>query len=140
MPVAMERPFAPFFNGLLRSLLTLLGFSLAACETTYDQKAYGTPETSYQVRGYILSDGDWAGVSGARIIIRSNEPKFKTDTIYTGETGGFRFEKRLKGYNLDRLHLTIEDVDGAENGEFDKMVFPVGRYWDQYIIALKKNE
>lgn len=56
------------FNGLLSSVLALLGYSCNVLGETPDE--YGTPYARYEVKGKVTDKESQAAVEGARVIVK----------------------------------------------------------------------
>ena len=120
----MKVRFNRWYNAVLSTLLTLLGFG--ACSDSVDSVVeYGTPNADFQIKGQVTYEG---GIPIPGIRVRA--PYSYIDgsdgqSVLTDENG--RFE-------LDEFHsmlygrLYVEDIDGEDNGgEFQSDTINV---WD----------
>ncbi len=91
------------------SLLGILGFSIACTEG----EKYGTPSTTYKIKGKVVSSADQHEISGIQAVLQYQY--LLGDTLLTNEKGEFSFTKESPE-NIFKIKLS--DIDGAENGEF----------------------
>lgn len=110
----IKKGFFRGYNTLIAALLSLLGFT-TACEQSVDEYGapmpeYGAPSAEFIVKGSVKS-----------AINDANIPKIKVkmgyDSTQTDAQG--RYEVSTRSYAGDQTFLvTVEDIDGAENGAF----------------------
>lgn len=109
-------------------LLSMLGFSTAcdkAGNIIDDVEMYGCPSADYEVSGEV-TDEDGNPIKGIRVAVDWTEGvddynlRHK-DIVYTNSSGVY--ESRLDRYlaiKPESLSLVFEDVDGEDNGTFEK--------------------
>ncbi len=106
------------YNGILSTLLVALGFE--SCNNIIEgEDEYGCPVTKYLLKGTV-TDTDGKPIKGLKVArkwIVDNQPAVGVDSVSTDEGGAFRFSESDVYYE-EGMNLVIEDVDGAENGEF----------------------
>ena len=105
----MKVRFNHWYNAVLSTLLTLLGFG--ACSDSVVE--YGTPNADFQIKGQVTYEG---GIPIPGIRVRAPYSYIdgsEGQNVLTDENG--RFE-------LDEFHsmlygkLYVEDIDGEDNG------------------------
>ena len=101
-------------------LLTMLGFSsMVGCDGDINQHAdmYGTPTADYEVKGKVL-DADGDPIKGIKVILKH----LSSLNILNSQSladGSYTLSTKLMTTN--KLLLTAQDIDGAENGgEFEE--------------------
>lgn len=116
------------YRSLAAMLLSMLGFSTAcdkAGNIIDDVEMYGCPSADYEVSGEV-TDEDGNPIKGIRVAVDWTEGvddynlRHK-DTVYTNSSGVY--ESRLDRYlaiKPESLSLVFEDVDGEDNGTFEK--------------------
>ncbi len=99
------------FNGLLSSVLALLGYSCNVLGETPDE--YGTPYARYEVKGKVTDKENQSAVEGARVIVKPLSYEtgiaspYNNDTVYTDNDGNYLYQK--EGSGLERLRVVCED-------------------------------
>lgn len=123
-------------------LLTLLGFSsLAGCEPAL---MYGSPSADYEVKGKVL-DADGDPIKGIKVSVSENQ--YHSQSTQSLENGVFKVT--IETIPFDKLKLTAQDIDGAENGgefeektielDFSKVKFEGGDGWYSGKKSLEQN-
>ena len=128
----MKQTFYHWYNALLASLLTMLGFEACIGDGLDEYGAppveYGTPHAHYVVRGAV-TDAEGQPVEGIKASVRAVYDKglaydgqptsYGLDSALTDRGGAFQVEFTDHLPNPS-LKLVLEDVDGAANGgEFE---------------------
>lgn len=99
------------YNSILTLILTLLGFS-SSCENGGPDSPveYGTPSAKFIVNGKIISEENSQAIPEIRVVMGN-------DTSYSDMEGNYQVVHY--DFPMDQyIHLKFEDVDGADNGEF----------------------
>lgn len=122
----MKIRFYRWYNGLLASLLALLGYG-CSLEDPIDMYGtpveYGAPTVEFQLKGSVTNEEDKA-VQGIKVKVQEllgNNEWFNLDSVKTDVNGKYQLPIRITASNekgLKYCRLTVEDTDGAENGEF----------------------
>jgi putative lipoprotein (rSAM/lipoprotein system) len=77
---------------------------------------YGTPWADYEVKGKVL-DADGDPIKGIKVSLI--EDQYNSQSTQSLEDGTFKVS--LGTIPFDKLKLTAQDIDGAENGgEFEE--------------------
>ena len=103
-------------NGLLGSLLAVLGFS--TCEVV---DMYGAVYADYTIKGAVTNEAD-EPLSGIRIrspwTVNYNDTTYtvREDTVYTDANGEFTYQTDCLQRGEYDIPLLIEDIDGEANG------------------------
>ena len=121
----MKIRFYRWYNGLLASLLALLGYSCSPEPDEYGPPPveYGAPTVEFQLKGHV-NDEDGKTVQGIKVKVQKyfeNNNVFNIDSVRTDANGKYQLPLILDGFtqkDLNRCKLIVEDTDGAENGEF----------------------
>ena len=95
----------------------LLGIGIAAnsCDVIGLRCEYGTPTMSYTVQGKVVDSQTGKGIPGIKVS-RYSFPEAEGEM--TDAQGGF--ELNGQDFPMDTLHIHISDVDGPQNGSYDK--------------------
>lgn len=105
-------------NKLLAGLLTLLGFSLAACDKIGADE-YGCPHADYEIKGKVVNTKGSA-IPGIQVIIPDpfgNEEYTHRDTLITNNSGEFNINPMITSFGEDiTFKITTKDIDGTDNG------------------------
>ena len=122
----MKIRFYRWYNGLLASLLAFLGYG-CSLEDPIDMYGtpveYGAPTVEFQLKGNV-TDEDGKAVQGIKVKVQEllgNNEWFNLDSVKTDVNGKYQLPIRITASNekgLEYCRLTVEDTDGAENGEF----------------------
>lgn len=108
----MKRKFIKASNYALGLLLISIGFS--SCKD--DRKCmYGTPTADYEISGKV-TDVDNNPIAGISVSHPSSFTEEGHLGVITDKDGNYKLI--TKGYAPGDLELTVEDIDDAENGEF----------------------
>lgn len=161
----MKVRFYRWYNVVLSSLLTLLGYGCSVSDEPMDMYGtvlmYGVPSVRYCVNGNV-TDEDGKPIKNIKASVKDGPYKdgtlyFPVDSTMTDAHGQFTIDNRNIN-NLASQKLILEDIDGEENGgEFQsdtlsldqldvKQVEPSSGAWDtgKYeltgTIRLKKKE
>ena len=103
-------------NGLLGSLLAVMGFS--ACE---HEVMYGAVYADYTIKGTVTNEVD-EPLPGIRIrspwTVNYNDTTYtvREDTVYTDANGEFTYQTDCFQRGEYDIPLLIEDIDGEANG------------------------
>ena len=100
-------------------LLTMLGFSsIAGCEPAL---MYGTPSADYEIKGKVL-DADGDPIKGIKVNVQNDwHSAFTSQGTECQSLDNGDYSVRIKTFPTDKLHLIVQDIDGAENGgEFEE--------------------
>ena len=152
----MKVRFYRWYNALLASLLTLLGYGCSV-EDPMDEYGvipmygaiaeYGVPTVRYCVKG-IVTDEDGNPIKNIKASMKEEYSDergsiyFPLDSTMTDAHGQFTIDNLRDGY-LGHHKLILEDIDGEENGgEFQsdtlslndleaKQIEPSNGTWDQ---------
>lgn len=109
-----------FTNKLLAGLLSLLGFSLAACDKIGTDE-YGCPHADYEIKGKVVNE-DGTAVPNIQIVaaedaITENDLYIYRDTIFSDSKGQFSTQLQPTTIGEDiTFKIKIEDIDGEQNG------------------------
>ncbi|WFE85448.1 radical SAM-associated putative lipoprotein [Parabacteroides chongii] len=107
--------FLTFTNKMLAGLLSLLGFSLAACDKIGTVE-YGCPHADYTIKGKVVNNqGD--PIPDIQIEIRDSIPESAwahSDTVYSDSNGEFLWKKG--DFPGMTYQLISKDIDEEENG------------------------
>lgn len=116
--------FYRWYDGLLAALLTFLGYgcSLNSPEDMYGVPVeYGVPVTSFKVVGTV-TDESGKPIPGIQTKIQrkiAEQEHLGADSTKTDAEGAFSNQFSTSSVqDLQDYRLIVEDVDGAENGEF----------------------
>ena len=110
--------FLTFTNKILAGLLSLLGFSLAACDKIGADE-YGCPYADYEIKGKVVDDNGKA-INGIQVIIPDpfgNEEYTHRDTLITNRAGEFVARPVVTTFGTD-ITFKKEDLTGG-NGEWN---------------------
>lgn len=102
-------------NKLLAGLLTLLGFSLAACDKGGTCE-YGTPYADYEIKGKVV-DNQGYPIANIQIEISDSIPEsgwMQKDTLYTDSDGKFQWKRG--DFPGSTFQLISRDIDEEDNG------------------------
>ena len=125
----MKAKVSAFFTTIIGAILGLLGFQ--SCGLLEKPVMYGTPHVDFSYKGKV-SDESKKPVPGAKVVIDAyfswtDGAGFDytqldyTDTLYTDSRGNV--EKTVTLFDKSsNVVVTITDVDGPENGEFEETV------------------
>lgn len=118
----MKIRFYRWYNGLLASLLAFLGYG-CSLEDPIDMYGtpveYGAPTVEFQLKGNV-TDEDGKAVQGIKVKVQEHN-WLNIDSVKTDVNGKYQLPIRITASNekgLKYCRLTVEDTDGAENGEF----------------------
>ena len=120
----MKIRFYRWYNGLLASLLAFLGYGCSSEEPNGrddDMLMYGMPTTEYQVKGSV-TDEKGKAIPGIQVKCQDTfyEPNiFNRDSVKTDANGKYNLTFDIVEATLKHTRLVVQDVDGAENGEFE---------------------
>ena len=116
----MKKRFYRWYNGLLASLLALLGYSCSPESEEYGTPVeYGAPTVEFQLKGNV-TDEDGKAVQGIKVKVQEHN-WLNIDSVKTDVNGKYQLPIRITASNekgLEYCRLSVEDTDGAENGEF----------------------
>lgn len=110
----IKKGFFRGYNALIAALLSLLGFT-TACEQSVDEYGapmpeYGVPSATFIVKGTVKSSVNTESIPKIKV-------KMGYDSTQTDVQG--RYEVSTRSVAGDQtFQVTIEDIDGAENGAF----------------------
>lgn len=120
----MKARFYHWYNALLSTLLTILGFG--SCTNVGEDEygspvicEYGTPWANYEVKG-VVTDETGAPVSGIKTSIKEaykmDDGMYTAgkDSTLTNAKGQYQLNSEGRSYEK----LMVEDVDGEANGEY----------------------
>lgn len=111
-----------FYSRIISFCLIVLGFG--SCSNDDDLVVeYGTPSAKYKVSGKVVSEDTKQPIKGIRVVMIENidESKFpyiQGDTVYTNAEGKFDTGELLH-FPHNKFKIKIQDIDGANNGEFE---------------------
>ena len=100
---------------IITKSLSILGFTIPmfGCDAP---EMYGTPWADYEVKGKVL-DADGDPIKGIKVSLI--EDQYNSQSTQSLENGTFKVS--LGTIPFDKLKLTAQDIDGAENGgEFER--------------------
>ena len=100
---------------IITKSLSILGFTIPmfGCDAP---EMYGTPWADYEVKGKVL-DADGDPIKGIKVSLI--EDQYNSQSTQSLENGTFKVS--LGTIPFDKLKLTAQDIDGAENGgEFEE--------------------
>lgn len=100
---------------IITKSLSILGFTIPmfGCDAPV---MYGTPWADYEVKGKVL-DADGDPIKGIKVSLI--EDQYNSQSTQSLENGTFKVS--LGTIPFDKLKLTAQDIDGAENGgEFEE--------------------
>lgn len=115
----MKVRFNHWYNAVLSTLLTLLGFGCSTSEDPTYVQEYGVPITEYQIKGQVTDEAG-TPVQGIKTSLKeiflSADEKLDfwgIDSIQTDASGRYQ----LNSYGSNKYKkLIVEDVDGEANG------------------------
>ena len=116
----MKIRFYRWYNGLLASLLAFLGYGCSSEEPNGrddDILMYGMPTTEYQVKGSV-TDEKGKAIPGIQVKWQDTNI-FNRDSVKTDANGKFNLTFHKVETTLKHTRIFVQDVDGAENGEFE---------------------
>lgn len=106
-------------NKILAGLLTLLGLSTISCGGECE---YGSPYTSYEIKGKVVNEKGTA-IPDMQVIIPApdadnEEDQFMyRDTLLTNSTGEFNKQLEVGSFGEDvTFKIATKDIDGEANG------------------------
>lgn len=117
----MKVKFTNWYNALAATILSLLGFSACSEIGGEEPCLYGTPTSTFQVKGNVT---DEAGnpIKGIKAKVEVKYDSWANDTpAYTDSKGNYVLEKHeMTGTPTDGeedlVKVIFEDVDGEDNG------------------------
>lgn len=101
---------------IITKSLSILGFTIPmfGCDVP---DMYGTPSADYEVKGKVL-DADGDPIKGIKVSLME-DPVYNSVSTHSIENGEFKV--CLRTIPFDKVQLTAQDIDGAENGgEFEE--------------------
>lgn len=100
---------------IITKSLSILGFTIPMIGCNAPEM-YGTPWADYEVKGKVL-DADGDPIKGIKVSLI--EDQYNSQSTQSLENGTFKVS--LGTIPFDKLKLTAQDIDGAENGgEFEE--------------------
>jgi putative lipoprotein (rSAM/lipoprotein system) len=153
----MKVRFYHWYNALLSSLLTLLGFgscsTVGADEYGSPVSEYGTPYADYHIKGDV-TDEQGNPLEGIKAVLKEMPDEapqyaYSMDSTVTDKQGKFEMGTRVY-ISSRRVKLVVEDTDGqAGGGEFasDTLVLEdlpkkqtaEGQHWSTGTYELKAD-
>lgn len=153
----MKVRFYRWYNALLASLLTLLGYGCSSDEPLdmYGTVVeYGVPTVRYSLKG-MVTDEDGNPIKNIKASVKTGPYEdgtlyYPVDSTMTDAHGQFTIDNLRDGY-LGHHKLILEDIDGEENGgEFQsdtlsldqlepKQIEPSSGAWDAGKYELTAN-
>jgi len=126
----MKQKINGWWTWLLGGLLALLGFT--SCRWIgYGLDEYGSPHADYRFIGEV-SDEEGKPIEGIRVVVEPDgsplDPDYDgwgwydIDTLYTDASGKVDARLKASGVSKKKILVELEDVDGAEHGEFEGKV------------------
>ncbi|MDL2289784.1 radical SAM-associated putative lipoprotein [Paludibacteraceae bacterium OttesenSCG-928-F17] len=117
----MKNYFIKLFDKTMIAVLGLIGLA-SACNPIAE---YGVPHADFEIKGTIIDKENNSAISNIRIIRQTTREDTENygypDTTYTNDAGNFSFKFSEFSSNSADFSLTIEDIDGIENGgEFEE--------------------
>ncbi|MBP5675509.1 MAG: radical SAM-associated putative lipoprotein [Bacteroidales bacterium] len=118
----MKARISHLYEIIAGAILSLLG--LSGCVNPFDGPVeYGTPNASYKVVGEVKDEAD-KPIPGIKVTVHEYITTYRNgdtethDTYLVSDSEGKVTSERLSYYGMDitRSSLTLEDVDGEENG------------------------
>lgn len=107
--------FLSFTNKILAGLLSLLGFSLAACDKM-GAAEYGSPHADYEIKGKVVNS-QGTPIPDIQVEVSDSVPEsgwMYKDTIYTDANGEFKWKRG--DFPRMTFQLITRDIDEEENG------------------------
>lgn len=107
--------FLSFTNKILAGLLSLLGFSLAACDKMGSAE-YGTPHADYEIKGKVVNN-QGTPIPDIQVEVSDSIPEsgwMYKDTIYTDANGEFHWKRG--DFPRMTFQLISRDIDEEKNG------------------------
>ena len=82
---------------------------------------YGTPSADYEIKGKVL-DADGDPIKGIKVNVQDDwHSAFTSQGTECQSLDNGDYSVRIKTFPTDKLHLIVQDIDGAENGgEFEE--------------------
>ena len=82
---------------------------------------YGTPSADYEIKGKVL-DADGDPIKGVKVNVQDDwHSAFTSQGTECQSLDNGDYSVRIKTFPTDKLHLIVQDIDGAENGgEFEE--------------------
>lgn len=110
-------------NRILLFLISLLGFSVAACDKHDDSHGfaneYGTPHATYKIKGKVV-DETQQPLNHIEMTVVYGQYKFYTDSLG-------QYQAEVHAFPRDSLTIIATDIDGEANGgEFEPAMKRVG--------------
>ena len=115
------------WNRLLRILMSVLGFSVAAnlssCEDGGGRAEYGTPSAKFIINGQVKSEQTTAAIPNIRVVM-SGDSEFLADTSFTDANGKYSLD--ITNFPANQSFVVkFEDIDGTANGEYQSLLSTV---------------
>lgn len=110
---------------IIAKSLSILGFTIPifGCDVP---DMYGTPSATYEVKGKVL-DADGDPINGIKITMQDDDTDpnpYEIAESQSLENGDYKI--RLNTFPIDHFYLSVEDIDGAENGgDFESQMVEV---------------
>ena len=116
----MKNYLIKLFDKAMIAVLSLVGLAGGCIPFA----AYGTPYADFEIKGTIIDKENNSAISNIRIIRQTTREDTENygypDTTFTNDAGNFSFKFDELSSNSADFNLTIEDIDGIENGgEFE---------------------
>ncbi len=95
-------------------LLPLFGVSVVSCDEGGFQPSdeYGTPHADFEIKGRVLESSRSQPVQGLQV--SSEDANYGTPSVTTDAEGRFTLSGSF--FPSKTMRITVEDVDGDENG------------------------
>ena len=126
--------FLTFTNKILAGLLSLLGFSLAACDKIGADE-YGCPYADYKIKGKVVDENGKA-INGIQVIIPDpfgNEEYTHRDTLITNSAGEFVARPVVTTFGTDiTFKITTKDINYQNEAGCGKQRISKNKYPDLY--------
>ena len=108
-----------WYNAVLTTLLSVLGYG---CSSSYDDTIiclYGTPSADYILKGQVTDEAGMPvkNIQTSAKMISKTEAGIYTGEISSGQTDeAGRYELKYEGMARSDVKIVLEDVDGEANG------------------------
>lgn len=104
------------YNKIIAAILGILGIS-TSCDPIFVAE-YGTPYAIFKINGTIENTLNSDNIENIRVII--GDEWHDADSVLTDATGSFALNYNGFG-GEENIYLSIKDIDGAANGEFQDL-------------------
>lgn len=111
----MKSKLYSWYNVVAATILSLLGFSSCGDSNSESPDMYGTPITTYQLKGNVTDSCD-APLENIKVVVSCYDQH--TDSTFTDANGNYAVYDihRIEPILDDNFKVILEDVDGEHHG------------------------